>query len=69
MKNPRRGFRRPAAGIGVELSYFETLTAAAFLHFNAKSIDIGVLEVGMGGRWDSTNVCDHLAGVINERVL
>ena len=52
------------AGIGVELSYFETLTAAAFLHFNAESIDIGVLEVGMGGRWDSTNVCDHLAGVI-----
>ncbi|MCY3625738.1 MAG: Mur ligase family protein [Candidatus Dadabacteria bacterium] len=52
------------AGIGVELSYFETLTAAAFLHFNGKSIDVGVLEVGMGGRWDSTNVCDHLAGVI-----
>ena len=52
------------ARIGVELSYFETLTAAAFLHFNARSIDIGVLEVGMGGRWDSTNVCDHVAGVI-----
>jgi len=52
------------ARIGVELSYFETLTAAAFLHFNGKSIDVGVLEVGMGGRWDSTNVCDHLAGVI-----
>jgi len=52
------------AGIGVELSYFETLTAAAFLHFNGKSIDVGVLEVGMGGRWDSTNVCDHLASVI-----
>ncbi|MCY4378248.1 MAG: bifunctional folylpolyglutamate synthase/dihydrofolate synthase [Candidatus Dadabacteria bacterium] len=50
--------------IGVELSYFETLTAAAFLYFNGKSIDVGVLEVGMGGRWDSTNVCDHLAGVI-----
>ena len=52
------------ARIGVELSYFEMLTAAAFLYFNGKSIDIGVLEVGMGGRWDSTNVCDHLAGVI-----
>ncbi len=50
--------------IGVELSYFEMLTAAAFLYFNGKSIDVGVLEVGMGGRWDSTNVCDHLAGVI-----
>ncbi|MXW43976.1 MAG: bifunctional folylpolyglutamate synthase/dihydrofolate synthase, partial [Candidatus Dadabacteria bacterium] len=52
------------ARIDAELSYFETLTAAAFLHFNGKSIDVGVLEVGMGGRWDSTNVCDHLAGVI-----
>ena len=52
------------ARIGVELSYFELLTVAAFLHFNRKSIDIGVLEVGMGGRWDSTNVCDHVASVI-----
>ncbi len=50
--------------VGVELSYFETLTAAAFLYFNSRQIDVGVLEVGMGGRWDSTNVCDHLAGVI-----
>lgn len=53
-----------SARIGVELSYFELLTAAAFLYFNHKSIDIGVLEVGMGGRWDSTNVCDHLVSVI-----
>ena len=52
------------ARISVELSYFELLTAAAFLYFNRRSIDIGVLEVGMGGRWDSTNVCDHVAGVI-----
>lgn len=50
--------------IEVKLSYFEMLTAAAFLHFNRRSIDIGVLEVGMGGRWDSTNVCDHVVGVI-----
>lgn len=52
------------AKTGVDLSYFEMLTAAAFLYFNRESIDIGVLEVGMGGRWDSTNVCDHVAGVI-----
>ena len=52
------------AKLNVELSYFELLTAAAFLHFNSKSIDIGVLEVGMGGRWDSTNVCDHVVSVI-----
>ncbi len=48
----------------LKLSYFELLTVAAFLYFNSKSIDIGVLEVGMGGRWDATNVCDHIAGII-----
>jgi len=52
------------AKLKVHLSYFEMLTVAAFLYFNRKSIDIGVLEVGMGGRWDSTNVCDHAASVI-----
>ena len=52
------------AKLKVQLSYFELLTVAAFLYFNRKSIDIGVLEVGMGGRWDSTNVCDHMASVI-----
>ena len=52
------------AKLNVELSYFELLTVAAFLYFNRKSIDIGVLEVGMGGKWDSTNVCDHVASVI-----
>ena len=53
-----------SAKLKVQLSYFELLTTAAFLYFNRKSIDIGVLEVGMGGRWDSTNVCDHVASVI-----
>ena len=53
-----------SAKLKVQLSYFELLTVAAFLYFNRKSIDIGVLEVGMGGRWDSTNVCDHVASVI-----
>jgi dihydrofolate synthase/folylpolyglutamate synthase len=37
-------------------TYFETLTAAAFLYFAEQQIDFAVLEVGMGGRLDSTNV-------------
>ena len=53
-----------SAKLKVQLSYFELLTVSAFLYFNRKSIDIGVLEVGMGGRWDSTNVCDHVVSVI-----
>ncbi|MEO0539897.1 MAG: folylpolyglutamate synthase/dihydrofolate synthase family protein [Cyanobacteria bacterium P01_A01_bin.105] len=36
---------------------FEVLTAAAFCYFAAQSVDIAVLEVGLGGRLDATNVC------------
>ena len=39
-----------------ELTFFECLTAAAFLAFRAASIDLAVLEVGLGGRLDATNV-------------
>jgi dihydrofolate synthase / folylpolyglutamate synthase len=37
-----------------ELSYFETLTAAAHVAFAESGVDIAVLEAGMGGRWDAT---------------
>ena len=39
-----------------ELSTFELLTAAAFLHFQRKGVDFQVLETGLGGRLDATNV-------------
>lgn len=48
----------------VQLSYFELVTATAFLHFEKQKIDIGVLEVGMGGRWDATNVIIPLVSII-----
>lgn len=38
-------------------TYFEILTAAALLHFAEQRVDAAVLEVGLGGRLDSTNVC------------
>ena len=38
-------------------TYFEITTAMAFLHFQAANVDAAVLEVGLGGRLDSTNVC------------
>jgi dihydrofolate synthase/folylpolyglutamate synthase len=44
------------AALVEEMSYFEFLTAMAFLHFRRQGIDIAVLEVGMGGRLDATNV-------------
>lgn len=40
------------------LTTFEVLTAMAFMYFSMKNVDIQVLEVGMGGRLDSTNVID-----------
>lgn len=47
-------------------SYFEMLTAIAFLYFAEAQVDIAVLEVGMGGRLDATNVVDPLLSVITD---
>lgn len=44
---------------------FEVITAAAWLHFAQQQVDIAVIEVGLGGRLDATNVCDRpLASII-----
>jgi dihydrofolate synthase/folylpolyglutamate synthase len=53
-----------AGVIGAHPTYFEAVTAAAFAHFRAQRIDVAVLEVGMGGRLDATNVVDPLASAI-----
>lgn len=45
-------------------TYFETMTAAAFLYFSRKNIDYAVIEVGMGGRLDATNLLNPLVSVI-----
>lgn len=37
-------------------TYFELLTAAAFLHFEREEVDVAVVETGMGGRLDATNI-------------
>lgn len=47
-------------------SFFETLTALAFLNFAEKHIDIATLEVGMGGRLDATNVVAPLLSIITD---
>lgn len=46
------------------VTYFEFLTAVAFEYFKNQKIDIAVLEVGLGGRLDATNVCKPLVSVI-----
>ncbi|HLY60893.1 MAG TPA: folylpolyglutamate synthase/dihydrofolate synthase family protein [Terriglobia bacterium] len=45
-------------------SFFEFLTATAFLHFARARIDFAVLEVGMGGRLDATNITEPRVAVI-----
>ena len=47
-----------------EVSYFEFLTAMAFLHFQRQQVEIAVLEIGMGGRLDATNVVMPLVSII-----
>jgi dihydrofolate synthase/folylpolyglutamate synthase len=47
-------------------SFFEMLTAMAFEHFATSKLDIAVLEVGMGGRLDATNVVDPRVSVITD---
>lgn len=49
---------------GVEPSYFELLTAAALSWFAEIAVDVAVLEVGMLGRFDATNVADAAVAVI-----
>ena len=47
-------------------SFFETLTAMAFLHFAEAGVEIAVLEVGMGGRLDATNVVHPLLSIVTD---
>lgn len=49
------------------LTYFEFLTVLAFLYFARTKVDIGVIEVGLGGQWDATNSLKRpLVSVITE---
>ncbi len=44
-------------GEGAPLSWFEKMTWAAFSWFESRKTAVAVLETGLGGRWDATNVC------------
>jgi dihydrofolate synthase/folylpolyglutamate synthase len=50
-------------------SFFEVLTAIAFLYFAERQVDIAVLEVGLGGRLDATNIVDPLISVLTDIAL
>ncbi len=57
--------RFAADAIGCECTNFEALTACALLAFRNEGTDINIVEVGMGGRLDSTNVLEPDVTVIN----
>jgi dihydrofolate synthase / folylpolyglutamate synthase len=50
-------------------SFFEMITAMAFEYFASVGVDIAVLEVGMGGRLDATNIAEPLLSVISDVAL
>ena len=48
----------------IKLSFFEVLTGMAFAAFADAPVDVAVIEVGMGGTWDTTNVADGVVAVV-----
>lgn len=50
--------------VGTRLSYFEVMTAVAFRWFADSAVDVGVIEVGLLGRWDATNVVQSDVAVL-----
>jgi dihydrofolate synthase/folylpolyglutamate synthase len=62
----RRAARRLVreGALSAHPTFFEVVTATAFLHFRTRAVDVAVLEVGMGGRLDATNVSEPLASAI-----
>jgi len=56
--------RKSVADGGIPLSFFEVMTAMAFAAFADAPVDVAIIEVGMGGTWDATNVADGVVNVI-----
>ncbi|MCJ7704247.1 MAG: bifunctional folylpolyglutamate synthase/dihydrofolate synthase [Desulfobacterales bacterium] len=56
--------RIETAGVAPPFTFFDFTTAMVFLYFKQKMVDLAVLEVGLGGRLDSTNVIDPLLSII-----
>ncbi|SPF67569.1 tetrahydrofolate synthase [Propionibacterium ruminifibrarum] len=49
---------------GIALTFFEVMVALAYAAFADAPVDVAIMEVGMGGRWDATNVADARVGVV-----
>jgi dihydrofolate synthase / folylpolyglutamate synthase len=60
---------KPHAEMIEQITTFELTTALAFLYFARQHVDVGVIEVGLGGRLDATNIITPLASVITSLSL
>ena len=56
--------KKSVADGGIPLSFFEVMTAMAFAAFADAPVDVAIIEVGMGGTWDATNVADGVVNVV-----
>jgi len=61
-----RDIARIAEKLDFDPTFFELITALAFKHFAEEAVDIAVIEVGLGGRLDSTNVITPLVSVVTQ---
>ncbi len=59
----------PLLGEGLRPTWFELMAAAAFGYFANRPVDAAVIEVGMGGRWDATNVVDGTVSIVTNVAL
>ena len=57
------------ARLGIEATYFEILMACAILAFREAKVDLALVEVGMGGRWDAANALDPILSVLTNIAL
>jgi dihydrofolate synthase / folylpolyglutamate synthase len=57
-------FRAADAAPEIPLTYFEALTAAAFVAFAEERVELGIYEVGLGGRFDATNMAPATLSVV-----
>lgn len=56
--------QRTVTSRGIDLTFFEFVTVMGLLHFARAAVDVAVIEVGLGGRLDATNVIDPMVSVI-----
>ncbi|WP_247002477.1 dihydropteroate synthase [Halosolutus gelatinilyticus] len=64
-----RGYVTERAADGDSPTFFEAMTALALWHFGREDVDVAVLEVGIGGKYDATSVVDPIASAVTSVTL